>query len=365
MSGSDWERNPVGDSAIEGIWRPAGAAAGTAARLVVPDDGGARVDAIDDGATLVEAGLRDVAISARVGSIPRHLTFPDGSDFETRDNDGVDRLRDRFDGRRGGIVHALEAFRPRLVVFVAATIALCALLYRFAVPALVEVAVWATPPAVSALMGRSVLTSLDTVVFSPSELEQDQQERLLRSFTKLVEVSRAERVEGGAPGYKLHFRKGGEIGPNAFALPDGSVIVTDELVRLAPDDDLVLGVLAHEIGHVEHSHSLRQLYRAAGVTALIMLIGGDIGSATEDVLVQGAALLSLSHSRAAESEADRYSVELMHKAGQDPEAIARFFELLRDRFGFAGNFAFLSTHPATQERIDETRAHARELTGEN
>ena len=92
-------------------------------------------------------------------------------------------------------------------------------------------------------------------------------------------------------------------------------------------------MLAHEIGHVEHQHSLRQLYRAAGVSALIMLIGGDIGSGTEDILVQGSALLSLSYSRSAEAEADRHSVELMYKAGHDPKAIAHFFELLRDKLG--------------------------------
>ena len=134
-------------------------------------------------------------------------------------------------------------------------------------------------------------------------------------------------------------------------------MLTDELVELANDDEMVLGVLAHEIGHVEHQHSLRQLYRAAGVTALIMLIGGDIGSGTEDILVQGSALLSLSYSRSAEAEADRHSVELMHKAGHDPAC---------DRAASSSCSAtssatrqerdFLSTHPATPERIDETCA---------
>jgi predicted Zn-dependent protease len=109
---------------------------------------------------------------------------------------------------------------------------------------------------------------------------------------------------------------------------------------------------------------LRQLYRAAGATALIMLIGGDIGSGTEDLLVQGTALLSLSHSRLAEAEADRYSVELMHEAGHDPAAIARFFELLRDRLGDTGENDFLSTHPATPERITETRRYAAEISAE-
>jgi predicted Zn-dependent protease len=139
-------------------------------------------------------------------------------------------------------------------------------------------------------------------------------------------------------------------------------VLTDELIELAGgDEDLVLGVLAHEIGHVDHDHSLRQLYRAAGITTLIMLIGGDIGSGAEDVLVQGTAVLALSYSRAAERDADRYSVELMHRIGRDPAAIARFFELLRDKLGDNSQGDFLSSHPATPERIEETRRYANEV----
>ncbi len=127
------------------------------------------------------------------------------------------------------------------------------------------------------------------------------------------------------------------------------------------DDDEILAVLAHEVGHVEHKHSLRQLYRAAGVTGMILLVGGDIGSGMEDVLMQDAGLAALSNSRAQEAEADRFSVELMHKAGRDPAAIARFFELLRDRLHDDGGFDMLSTHPATPQRIEATRRYAEKI----
>lgn len=181
-------------------------------------------------------------------------------------------------------------------------------------------------------------------------------------MSKLTPRGAAGVTSTGNPAYTLNFRKGGFIGPNAFALPDGTIVLTDELVELAGDDnDLVLGVLAHEIGHVDHDHSLRQLYRAAGVTALIMLIGGDIGSGTEDILVQGSALLALSYSRDAERDADRYSVQLMHKAGRDPAAIARFFEILGEKLGDKGEGDFFSTHPATPERVEETRKYAEEV----
>ncbi len=121
---------------------------------------------------------------------------------------------------------------------------------------------------------------------------------------------------------------------------------------------MIVGVLAHEIGHVEKEHSLRQLYRAAGMAGLIMLIAGDVGAAGEDILTNGAALMSLSHSRDAESEADRISVELMAKAGRDPRAIGRFFARLEETLGIDGDSSFLSTHPGTAERRKAIDDHA-------
>jgi len=350
------------DSPIEGIWRAEGRAKGTPARLAIGENGEAVITATDNGGELVRDRLAGAEISTRVGSIPRHLTFAGRGDFETTDNDGVDALLRGTAAARSGLVHSLEGFRPRLIVFVGLTLVLCFALYRYAVPILVEVAVAVTPPVVTDLMSQGVLISLDQSIFEPSGLTKDRQAKLAKDFESIATLtSRASEAVVGKPAYTLHFRKGGAIGPNAFALPDGTIVMTDELVEMAKDDEMLLGVLAHEMGHVDFEHSLRQLYRAAGVTTLVMLIGGDIGSGTEDVLVQGAALISLAYSREAEAQADRYSVELMHRAGHDPAAIARFFELIRDRFGDVSTRDFLSTHPATPERIAETRRYAAEV----
>jgi Zn-dependent protease with chaperone function len=358
------DRRSVGP--LSGLWRPPFTARATSAVLSIDLAGNAK--AIDPTAkvTLAAAHLGDLAISDRVGSIPRSLTFPDGSVFLSGDNDAVDALIRARSGRYSGFIHQLERFRPRLLVFVALVVGLCFALYRYAVPVLVEVAVAVTPPAVPALMSRSVLASLDQAVFAPSALNSERQKKISDQFAGIAAfAARGAAAEDRKPAaYTLYFRQGGAIGPNAFALPDGSIILTDELVELADNDEAILGVLAHEIGHVDHAHSLRQLYRAAGVTALIMLIGGDIGSGTEDLLVQGSALLSLSYSRNAEREADRFSVELMHEAGHDPAAISRFFELLRDKLGDKGGSDFFSTHPATPERIEETKRYAEEVAKE-
>lgn len=331
--------------------------------MTVRPDGTIEITARDGGLVLAASPCALAQVSARVGQIPRRIAFADGSLFETADNDGVDRLLAPHRGRSAGMVHRLERFGPRLIVFVALVAALSFALYRYAMPVLVEVAVAVTPPVVPRLMSQGVLASLDESVLEPSRLLLERREAIAGGFAQLAGLAPGTTADdGGNAGYALHFRSGGIIGPNAFALPDGTIVLTDELVELAGgDDDLILGVLGHEIGHVDHDHSLRQLYRAAGVTALIMLIGGDIGAGTEDILVQGSALLALSYSRDAERDADRYSVELMHKAGRDPAAISRFFEILRDRLGDKGEGDFLSTHPATPERIEETRRYAEEV----
>lgn len=310
-----------------------------------------------DGTVLASAVPERIVFSPRVGSIPRRMEFPDGSLFETRENDGIDRFVASREGSRGGMVHRLERFHPRLIAFTVAVVLLAAAIYRLALPVLVEVAVLVTPPFVPQMIGSGTLASLDRTVFSPSALPEEKRRAISDGFARL-----AAQAEGGAGAYKLNFRNGGVIGPNAFALPDGSLVLTDALVTLAEDDlEMVLGVLGHEIAHVEGEHSLRQIYRVAGVAALIMLIAGDVGSGVEDILTQGGTLLALSYSRAAEAEADRRSVELMEAAGNDPAALARFFALLEDRLGDHGDSNILSSHPGTPQRQRDIRAYADEI----
>ena len=341
-----------------GDWHPPGSSRSVAARLVEQDGRIAALPA-EGGAPLAAANLAGVEISARVGSIPRRITFPDGAIFETWDNDGIDRyLAGR--GRGGaGLVHWLEQFRLRLLVIVLLAFVLGGAVYRWGVPALVEIAVRTTPPIVPQLMAKGTLEALDKTTFSPTKLPEERRRAIAEGFARIAAGS-----PRGAGAYRLDFRDGGLIGPNAFALPDGTLVVTDQLVELSGEDtEMIVGVLAHEIGHVELEHSLRQFYRAAGMTGLIMLIAGDVGSSVEDVLVQGSGLLTLSYSRAAESEADRRSVELMAKAGYDPAAIACFFTLLEEKLGDRAGTSILSTHPGTPQRRKEIADYARVIAG--
>lgn len=333
-----------------GIWHPPRSNAAKPASLFV--DGLRLSIRLEDGSVVWRDDLKSVGFSDRIGNIPRRVSLSNDSLFETPDNDAIDGLLKTHKVDRSGWIADLEQFRPRLIGLVLMVFLLAGLIYRYALPALVEVAVLVTPPAVPQWLSAGTMASLDQTMLSPSKLTPAEQTRIRDGFDKIASLSTR-----GKAGYTLNFRDGGFVGPNAFALPDGTLVITDQLVRMADDDvEMILGVLAHEIGHVERDHSLRQMYRAAGLAGLIMLITGDIGSGGEEVLTDGAALLALSYSRGAESEADRISVDLMAKAGHDPAAIGRFFKLLEERLGDSSGTSMLSTHPGTPERrkqIDE------------
>ncbi|MBY3179602.1 M48 family metallopeptidase [Rhizobium leguminosarum] len=331
-----------GETIASGEWYPPHSSGAIPARLLSRD--GRLLAVNEEELALSDGTVRQVSFTPRVGSIPRRAVFADGSAFESTDNDAIDAfLRS---GGRSGWVHRLEKFHPRIFVFAIAVVLLAIGIYRYALPVLVEVAVLVTPPVVSQMMSYGALNTLDTTVLSSSGVTEIRQAEIVDHFRQV-----AANAEGGADRYVLNFRNGGLIGPNAFALPDGNIVLTDQLIELAGgDDEMITGVLAHEIGHVEYKHSLRQLYRAAGIAGLVMLIAGDIGSGVEDILTQGGGLLALSYSRSAEAEADRRSVELMRKAGMDPVAIARFFDLLEAKLGDHSRTSMLSTHPGTPER---------------
>lgn len=337
-----------------GEWQPAHSSYAVAADLYEQEG---QLVAVSDGARLAAGPLADIAITPRVGSIPRRLTFLDGSVFETRDNDAIDALVSRHGGRRAGFVHRLEQFHPRLIAFTFAVILLAVGIYRYALPVMVEVAVLVTPPVVPEMIGASTLASLEKTLLRPSELPEAEQNAIRAEFAPL-----AKNARGGEAAYKLLFRDARLMGPNAFALPDGTLVLTDDLVELSKGDrQMVLGVLGHEIAHAEGQHSLRQIYRVAGFAALVMLIAGDVGSGVEDILSQGGALVALSHSRGAEEEADRRSVELMKAAGYEPAALARFFAILEEKLGDRDETSMLSTHPGTPARQSYIRDYAQQL----
>jgi len=145
---------------------------------------------------------------------------------------------------------------------------------------------------------------------------------------------------------------------NAFALPGGHVYVFEGLLAKSERPDELAGVIAHEMGHVEHRDGTRAVLQSAGLSFLFgMMLGDFVGGGA--VVTAAQTVLSLSYSRHAEAAADDYSVELMQKAEADPKAFGAI--LSRIASDKDGGMALLRDHPETKDRIAAINA----LTVEN
>lgn len=140
---------------------------------------------------------------------------------------------------------------------------------------------------------------------------------------------------------------------NAFALPGGQVYIFSGLLNKAESADELAGVIAHEYGHVYNRDGLRIFMQNSGISLLAGLFFGDItGGSTASILTQS--LISNSYSRDVERQADAFSAETMLALGRDPAAMAHLLSRIgksEARLSFLETLDFLSTHPATGERL--------------
>ncbi len=151
---------------------------------------------------------------------------------------------------------------------------------------------------------------------------------------------------------------------NAFAAPGGYVYVNTGTIRRVRNVAELAGVIAHEVGHVARHHVAENVgrqrtartARQIGVLAAGVAAGPAAASAAS--LLGGLASLAALNSfgRDAEWESDQFAVEVLPRAGYDPDGLVSFFQtLLWETRNEAASGSFLSDHPATEERIEEAR----------
>lgn len=159
--------------------------------------------------------------------------------------------------------------------------------------------------------------------------------------------------------YRFYIVNSDEV--NAFALPGGYVYVNRGLIERTDNMSELAGVLAHEIAHVDLRHGAEQIERMqaanVGLGLASILLGAPSGVAGAAVQVGGAAFFA-KHGRDAEREADATAVPLLVQSGIHPRGLVTFFsELLEERKRRPSALEqWFSTHPLTEDRIEETRS---------
>lgn len=141
---------------------------------------------------------------------------------------------------------------------------------------------------------------------------------------------------------------------NAFALPGGFIYINSGLIKNADTENELVGVVAHEIGHVSGRHGVTQVARAQKATLAFGLARVLLSRVSHGkILYNGAQLATqgafLKFSRDHEREADRRGAYMMHRSGWDTAGMVSFFDKLSKKSGKSSS-AFFSTHPSPAER---------------
>lgn len=265
---------------------------------------------------------------------------------------------------------AVERWQARWPAALAALVLLLALLgagFVWGVPAAAEFIAARLPASVDTKLGHAALAGLEAQgMLAPSRLSDD------RIADVEALLPRALPAHPRVP-VRLLVRSSDTLGANALALPDGTIIVTDAMVRLALDDDneldddgkaALLGVIGHEVGHIERRHATRAMTGSSLTAAMSATLFGDFSAVAAGL---PAVLTQMRYSRSMELEADDDAVAVLRRNGLEPDVLADALEALeRARPGedklprwLKKSMSYLSTHPDTAERIARLRKTAR------
>jgi Zn-dependent protease with chaperone function len=200
-------------------------------------------------------------------------------------------------------------------------------------------------------------------ILKPSRIDRARRAELQARFAELsARALPALRPDASyAPAIEVQFRAG--MGANAFALPGGTVVLTDGMVELARreglGDEALMGVLAHEAGHVLHRHGTRRVIELGILNAGSALVLGD---ASGLAATGGTLLAALAYSRDHEREADCFALAMMQATAQPLPPMAALLRAADKAHAAAKGgpaelqIEWLQTHPDTAARADAIEA---------
>lgn len=307
--------------------------------------------------------LTELRLSDALGSVNRAIYLPDGGKCEVRNAAFAAALQKKLgNGRFFSQVHRFETSLKLAGLALLLTGAVVWAFIRFGIPVLAEQMAYAIPTSAEVRMGEEAFALLDGRFFTETGLPEWRQEEVAALFTEILSGMEQDQRD-----YRLMFRESAALGANALALPGGTVIVTDDFMALIDQDEELIAVLAHEIGHVRHRHSLRKLIQNSTAALLIATLTGDIISSSSLAAALPTMLVDAKFSRDMEREADEVAASYLQQQGIPLNHFANILQQLQSSRGAKASkgeddssaLEYLSTHPATQERLERLENYRR------
>src|ERR1700686_782622 len=283
----------------------------------------------------------DVRVDERLGRAPRRLRLKDGTFCEVRDLDALDTLLSST-AHRDGWVDRMQRHLQFVLFSIVACVALAAGAYKWGLPWAAAKGARTLPPAIGRTLSVQTLKLLDGKILMPSEIAGEHRQALSARFHAL------RLPEGGTPDSELLYRSSPQLGANAFTLPDGTIVVLDDLLTSIGDDSQGLAVFAHELGHAHGRHGLQLLLQSSAVGAFWTLYIGDISNL---LAAAPAARVQARYSQDLEKQADDYGAALLMQNGMSPALLADALDKLAASHSGSSNGGYLSSHPSTDDRM--------------
>ena len=298
--------------------------------------------------------LDSLNTAPKLGRLPREIRLP------TREQlvcDQSELLNHWLDGEHGGGAK-LETNRRWIFGSVVLVPALLYFVFGWLMP-------WAAvhfanlvPDKAKVIASQQSLSALDATLLDPSELDEAEQEKIRAGFYDVKDsISTNHKV------FSVQFRHAPQIGPNAFALPDGTIIFTDEMIALVDGDQALLNaIFLHEVGHVENNHSMQLVAESLFATLAVSYFFGDISGSLEAFFGIGSTVVNNKFTQAHEADADEFALRQLRNAGKDPMAFADAMKKISELRPSASETMdnWFSSHPAIQSRIRKAEAFAKQ-----
>jgi Zn-dependent protease with chaperone function len=290
-------------------------------------------------------GIKECKFEAPLGNTRRVILLPDNGRLETNDFPVYDALHNTLHPGMGlKWAHWLERRWRWVILSMAGLIAFTVAFFIWGVPLTALVIANRVPAELNKKLGDGVLEAMDKYFLEPSTLTAETQANYKTWFDEVTADFRNEHD------FQLVFRST-DLGANAFALPNGVIVVTDSLTTLAAGKNEFQAVIAHEVGHVINRHSMQMVLRDTGVFVFISTFLGDLTSITSLASAIPTLLIENGYSRSFEKEADLVSGEWLQKQYGGAGALKSILIKLHDGNEGMEIPELMSTHPDLKNRI--------------
>lgn len=305
--------------------------------------------------------LQQARLAEPFENTPCVLDFDDGARLEVRDRAALPVLQ-RVLGYRPSLSERWQQrWRAVLLALVVLVLAIGAAI-KWGVPAVADRVVDRLPVSLDLRVGEDGLRRMQGRVLHPSRLSDERIAQVHAVF------ARVRPADSRLPMFLRVLDMGPRVPPNAFALPNGTIVINDAMVRQIMGEAVVAdplmtaqlaGVLAHEIGHVEGRHGMRAIARFSLLGLGSAALFGDFSTIAASL---PAVLVNLNYSRDMERAADDYAIARLHALHLPTAPLADLFEAMERRPVKSGQpdwlpvrSTYLSSHPANAERSARLR----------